>query len=135
MSPNNIPEGIKIKEVEGSGKLQILVTKLKTHSFNGYIMVEIPDEYEGLVIIKNGIPRTSQLDTPSGKLTDLESLQNVQALDQRSELNISIHTKVDVDKLISELEGKIPGKEKETVYEEYSKENDKKTLNIIGKKS
>ncbi|MFP4050154.1 MAG: hypothetical protein ACLFVB_00265 [Thermoplasmata archaeon] len=135
MSPNNIPEGIKIKEVEGSGKLQILVTKLKTHSFNGYIMVEIPDEYEGLVIIKNGIPRTSQLDTPSGKLTDLESLQNVQALDQRSELKISIHTKVDVDKLISELEGKIPGKEKETVYEEYSKENDKKTLNIIGKKS
>ncbi|MFW6195825.1 MAG: DnaA ATPase domain-containing protein [Thermoplasmatota archaeon] len=133
MSPNNISEGIKIQEVEGSGKLQTLLTKLKTHSFNGYIMVEIPDKYEGLVIIKKGIPRASQLDTPSGKLTGLESLQNIQALDQSPKLKISIHTKVDVDKLISELEGEIPGKEKEIVSEEYSEEEDKKSLDIMGK--
>lgn len=128
---NKLPEGLKIQEIKGSGKLQPLLTKLKTHSFNGYITVKIPDEYQGFVIIKKGIPKVSQLETPSERLKGLESLQNIQTIDHRKDLIIRVHTKVDVDELISKFDGKISSKGEE-ITDEYVATKDEGSVKLLG---
>lgn len=109
---NDIPKGFKIQEIEGTGKLQSLLTKLKNHSFTGYIRFIVPEQFEGLIVIKKGIPVVSQLETPSEKIVGLESLQRIQSLGHKAGLIIQVYTKVDIDQLISELDGKIPGEER-----------------------
>lgn len=133
MSSNKLPEGLKVQEIKGSGKLQPLLNKLKTHSFNGYITVEIPEKYEGFVIIKKGIPKVSQLETPSEKVLGLEALQNIQTMDHRSELKIKVHTKIDVDKLMSELEGKISSVDETSIEKEGAEGEDERSLEILRK--
>lgn len=109
---NDIPKGFKIQEIEGTGKLQSLLTKLKNHSFTGHIRFIVPEQFEGLIVIKKGIPVVSQLETPSEKIVGLESLQRIQSLGHKAGLIIQVYTKVDIDQLISELDGKIPGEER-----------------------
>ncbi len=113
---NNISKGFKIQEIEGTGKLQSLLTKLKNHSFTGYVRIEISDQYKGLIVIKKGIPIVSQLETPSERLRGLESLQRIQSLEHKAGLKIQVYTKVDIDKIISEMDGKIAGEEETSEY-------------------
>ncbi|MFW5928519.1 MAG: DnaA ATPase domain-containing protein, partial [Thermoplasmatota archaeon] len=111
MALNEISNGFKIQEIEGTGKLQSLLTKLKNHSFTGYVRVVVPEQIEGYIVLKKGIPKLAQLETPTEKLGGLESLQRIQAIGHKAGLKIQVYTKVDIDKLISESDGKIAGKE------------------------
>ncbi len=116
MSSNNIdlPEGLKAQEIEGRGSLQPLLEKLKHYSFQGYIKIEIKDDYEGFVILKDGIPQNAVLYIlPRDEVKKgFTALQQIQMLDTHADLHISVHTDIDIDELIEETEGKLSSRSK-----------------------
>ncbi|MBS3816983.1 MAG: DUF835 domain-containing protein [Candidatus Thermoplasmatota archaeon] len=105
----DLPEGLKAQEIEGRGSLQPLLKKLKKYSFQGYVKIEVPDEYEGVVVLKDGVPRNAVLyflsDDESRK--GLPALQRLQTLDTYENLQISVHTDLDVEKLMEEIDGEL----------------------------
>lgn len=115
MSSNiDLPEGLKAQEISGRGSLQPLLKKLKKYSFQGYIKIEIEDDYEGFVILKDGIPRNAVLHILSSGETKkgLLALQQIQMLDTSEYLHVSVHTDLDIDELIEEADGKLPSRSK-----------------------
>ncbi len=111
MSPNiDLPEGLKAQEIEGFGKLQPLLEKLKRYSFHGYIKVRIRDEYEGYLVLKDGLPRNALFyDLKADKLKKgLTALQYIHTLDTNPNLYISVHTDIDIDELMNKIGGRLP---------------------------
>lgn len=103
------PEGLKIQEKKGDGELQPLLLKLKKYKFNGYIKVMIKEQLEGHIVLKDGMPQNAVLlTTMSKKIIGLEALQKIQALDNLPDLHIEVHTKIDIDELISKAPGRLP---------------------------
>lgn len=103
------PEGLKIKDLEGPGKLQPLLSKLNRYSFEGYVKVTVKDQLTGFITLKEGVPQNAILVTPSGKkILGLEALQKIQSLDQLPEIGIEVHTNIDIDGLVAEAPGKLP---------------------------
>ncbi|MFO7991001.1 MAG: hypothetical protein R6U61_01750, partial [Thermoplasmata archaeon] len=108
MSKENFPVGLKIQEKEGAEELIPLLTKLRKYTFNGYIRVDVADQLEGYITLKDGRPRNAILYTPSGKkLEGHEALNKIKSLDSMEELLVRVHTNVDIDELIKNTDGKI----------------------------
>lgn len=104
----NFPAGLKIQEKEGAEELISLLTKLRKYTFNGYIRVDVADQLEGYITLKDGRPRNAILYTPSGKKFEgQKALSKIKSLDPMEELLVRVHTNIDIDELIKNTGGKI----------------------------
>ncbi len=138
MSSNiDLPEGLKAQEIEGRGSLQPLLEKLKKYSFQGYLKLKIEDDYEGFIILKDGIPQNAVLHIlPRNEVKKgLIALQQIQMLDTHDDLHISVHTDLDIEKLIEEAEGELPSRSKSVGSDQVSAEEGKKALLELIKQS
>ncbi|MEF8873133.1 MAG: DnaA/Hda family protein [Candidatus Thermoplasmatota archaeon] len=113
MSPKiDLPEGLKAQEIEGPGKLQPLLKKLKRYSFQGYLKISVRDEFEGYLVLKEGLPRNALFyDLKEDEQEKgLPALQQIHALNSNPNLYISVHTDLDIDELIEKVGGKLPAR-------------------------
>ncbi len=107
-----LPEGLTAQEAEGSGALQPLLDNLKRYSFQGYLKLRVQGECEGYLILKKGLPRNALYhDLVEDKVKKgIIALQDIHTLDSNDDLQITVHTDIDVDKLIEEVGGKLPAR-------------------------
>ncbi len=118
MSLQKLPEGLKVEEKEGKGSLKALFSELDRYDFDGYLHILASDQYEGYIVLKNGNSKNAVMSTPSGKRKGNQALEEMKNLDERSDLKITVHTNLDMERLIQEVEGRIGGVEQVSKGEE-----------------
>ncbi len=108
----DLPEGLKAQEIEGAGRLQPLLKKLKKYSFKGYLKIQIMETYEGYLVIKDGLPRNALIfDLENDDLEKgLPALQEIHTLDLNPDIHISVHTDIDIEKVIQKVGGELPSR-------------------------
>ncbi|MFO7792391.1 MAG: DnaA/Hda family protein [Candidatus Saliniplasma sp.] len=108
MSRKKFPEGLKIQDKKGPGKLSKTLEKLEKYSFRGYIRVTVDEELEGYITLKDGTPKNALLYTPSDmEISGEDAYKKILSLDDKEELYLEVHTKVDIDKLIKDVGGQL----------------------------
>lgn len=118
MSKEEFPEGLKIQEKEGPGKLTPLLDKLKKYSFQGYLKINLDEQLEGYITLKDGELRNALLYTPNNmEISGGEALKKLRDLDENENLFIEVHTKVEIDELIEEVGGDLKGDKEFEDYE------------------
>ncbi len=118
LNKETFPAGLKIQEKEGPGELNTQLSKLKKYSFNGYIYIEAKEQLKGYITLKDGRPRNAIIITPSNKeIFGGDALKKIRGWDDFEDIRIEVHTNIDIDKLISEIGGKITEEEIESQEE------------------
>ncbi|MGM0404704.1 MAG: DnaA ATPase domain-containing protein [Thermoplasmatota archaeon] len=108
MSRKKFPEGLKIQDKTGPGKLSKTLEKLNKYSFQGYIRVTVDEELEGYITLKNGSPGNALLYTPSGmEISGDEALSKIMGMDELDNIYMEVHTNVDIDDLIQKVGGRV----------------------------
>lgn len=108
MSRKKFPEGLKIQDKEGPGKLSETLDKLKKYSFRGYIKITVDSELEGYLTLKDGSLENALLYTPSDmEISGEDAYQKILDLDDKEGLYLEVHTKVDIDRLIKDVGGRV----------------------------
>ncbi|MFP4608175.1 MAG: DnaA ATPase domain-containing protein [Candidatus Aenigmatarchaeota archaeon] len=100
--------------MKGPGNLHPLLEKLKRYSFQGYLKIKIEKEYEGYIVLKEGLPRNAVFyDLGDDRVEKgLPALQRIHTLDTHPNIHISVHTDLDVEGLIDKMGGRLPSRGK-----------------------
>jgi len=108
LSRKNFPEGLKIQDKKGPGKLSETLEKLKKYSFRGYIRITLNEELEGYITLKDGKPMNALLYTPSDMLiSGDEAFSKIIGMDDMDNMYLEVHTNVDIDDLTDKVGGEL----------------------------
>ncbi|MFW5903997.1 MAG: DnaA ATPase domain-containing protein [Candidatus Saliniplasma sp.] len=108
MPRKKFPEGLKIQDKKGPGKLSETLEKLKKYSFQGYIRITVDEELEGYVTLKDGSPKNALLYTPSDmEISGDEAFSKIIGMDGMENIYLEVHTNIDIDNLIEDIGGKV----------------------------
>ncbi|MFW6040735.1 MAG: DnaA ATPase domain-containing protein, partial [Thermoplasmatota archaeon] len=134
MSKITFPEGLKIQEKKGRDELKPLLRKLKRYSFSGYLRMKVNEGKSGYIILKDGYPKNAVLYEDNDEIEKGEkALDILKELSKNEDTYLAIHTKIDVDRLLSSV-GDVLEIEKEAPKEKLIKDEEeiRKMIDLVG---